>query len=82
MKQVNIYEARGQLSRLLEEVEGGEEILIARNGKPIVRLTPVNPPRRVLGRWQGQVPPLSEADWQASDEGVSAAFKASLDGAP
>ena len=38
MKKVNIHEAKTHLSRLLEEVEAGEEIVIARSGKPIARL--------------------------------------------
>jgi len=38
MRQVNIHEAKTQLSRLLVEVEGGEEVVIARAGKPVARL--------------------------------------------
>ncbi len=37
---VNIYEAKTHLSRLLARVEAGEEIIIARNGRPIARLMP------------------------------------------
>jgi prevent-host-death family protein len=74
LKQVNIYEARGQFSKLLEEAEGGEEIVIARNGKPIVRLVPVDAPKRVIGRWRGQVPVLDEDDWRASDDAVAELF--------
>jgi prevent-host-death family protein len=38
MKQVNVHEAKTQLSRLLQEVENGEEIVIARNGEPVAKL--------------------------------------------
>ena len=38
MTTVNIHQAKTQLSRLLAEVEGGEEVVIARNGKPVARL--------------------------------------------
>lgn len=38
MRQVNIHEAKSQLSRLLAAVEAGEEIIIARGGKPVARL--------------------------------------------
>ncbi len=38
MIQVNVHEAKTHLSRLLEQVEAGEEIIIARNGKPVARL--------------------------------------------
>jgi prevent-host-death family protein len=38
---VNIHEAKTQLSKLLERVEEGEEVIIARGGKPIARLLPI-----------------------------------------
>jgi prevent-host-death family protein len=41
MRTVNVHEAKTTLSRLLEEVEGGESIVIARNGKPIAELKPI-----------------------------------------
>lgn len=47
MKTVNIHEAKTHLSRLLAEVAGGDEIVIARAGKPIARLAPVDRPRRM-----------------------------------
>ena len=78
MKIVNVYEARGQFSRLLDEAEAGEEVIIARNGTPVVRLVPVNPPQRRLGRWRGQVPAVSDEQWAASDEAVSQEFAESL----
>jgi prevent-host-death family protein len=40
MKVVNVHEAKTQLSRLLERVEAGEQITIARAGKPIADLVP------------------------------------------
>jgi prevent-host-death family protein len=40
VKQVNVHEAKTQLSRLLQEVEDGEEIVIARNGTPVAKLVP------------------------------------------
>jgi prevent-host-death family protein len=41
MKKVNIYEAKSHFSRLLREVAAGEEIIIAKDGRPIARLVPV-----------------------------------------
>ncbi len=38
MPVVNVHQAKTQLSRLLAQVEGGEEVVIARNGKPVARL--------------------------------------------
>ena len=57
MVQVNVQDAKTQLSRLLADVERGEEVVIARNGRPIARLTPVEAPaERELGFVAGTVP--------------------------
>jgi len=57
MAQVNVHEAKTQLSRLLARVEAGEEVVIARDGKPVARLVPVAPStvRRVPGEDAGKV---------------------------
>jgi len=47
MKQVNIHQAKTELSKLVERAEAGEEILIARAGRPVAKLVP-------LGRGQGR----------------------------
>lgn len=54
---VNVHEAKTQLSRLLERVESGEEVIIARAGKPVARLVPLatESPRRTPGRLKGKV---------------------------
>ena len=57
MKTVNIHEAKTHLSRLIEDVSAGEEVVIARNGKPVARLLPVvarSHPRRP-GQWRGKI---------------------------
>lgn len=56
-EQVNVYEAKTHLSKLLERVEAGEEIVIARNGRPVARLVPAQRerPPRVPGGWEGKV---------------------------
>lgn len=54
MAEVNVHEAKTHLSRLLLRVAGGEEIVIARAGKPVARLVPIEPkPRRVIGQDDG-----------------------------
>jgi prevent-host-death family protein len=53
--QVSVHEAKTHLSRLLRRVAAGEEIVIARSGKPVARLTPVTKPkRRALGIDEGK----------------------------
>jgi prevent-host-death family protein len=44
MRQVNIHEAKTQLSRLVAAAEQGEEIVIARYGEPIAKLVAIRPP--------------------------------------
>lgn len=57
MVEVNVHEAKTHLSRLLARVARGEEIVIARAGRPVARLVPVARPkgRRVLGRDKGKL---------------------------
>ncbi|WP_419939158.1 type II toxin-antitoxin system Phd/YefM family antitoxin [Candidatus Palauibacter sp.] len=41
---VNVHEAKTQLSRLLAQVEAGEDVVIARRGEPVARLVACKPP--------------------------------------
>ncbi len=51
MTTVNVHEAKTHLSRLLERVQHGEQIVIAKAGHPVALLTPIAaPPRRQPGR--------------------------------
>jgi prevent-host-death family protein len=55
---VNMHEAKTHLSRLVERVEGGEEIVIGRAGKPVAKLVPYRDAAlgpRVPGAWKGRV---------------------------
>lgn len=56
MRSVNIHEAKTHLSRLVDEVSDGHEIVIAKAGKPVARLVPfrVPAPRRKLGALAGR----------------------------
>jgi prevent-host-death family protein len=55
MKQVDIHEVKTHLSRLLREVEEGEEIVIRRNGHSVARLVPFGDGTRQLSAWSGRV---------------------------
>ena len=61
---VNIHEAKTHLSRLVERAEAGEEILIARAGRPVARLVPLQTrtEARRPGRWRGRVRISSDFD--------------------
>lgn len=56
-KPVNIHEAKTHLSRLVERVEAGEEITLARAGRPVARIVPYEARRqpRTPGLWKGRV---------------------------
>jgi prevent-host-death family protein len=56
MKQVNIHQAKTDLSKLIERAEAGEEIVIARAGKPAAKLVPLTASRghRRLGLLDGK----------------------------
>jgi len=55
VNQVNVQEAKTRLSQLLARVEAGEEIVIARGGKPVARLVAVASPPRAVGFVTGRL---------------------------
>ena len=76
MKVANIHEAKTHLSRLLERVARGEEVIIARAGRPIARLVPYAYPDRVRegGQWRGMIRIGEDFD-EPLPEGIAAAFR-------
>lgn len=64
MQIVNIHEAKTHLSRLLEAVEQGEEVVIARAGRPVATLSVYRPARRSVA------PPgsLKGSDWLMTED--------------
>lgn len=56
MLTVNVHEAKTQLSRLLTQVEAGEEVIIARRGQPVARLVGCKPKgKRQFGAMKGKI---------------------------
>jgi prevent-host-death family protein len=52
---INVHEAKTHFSRLLERVQAGEEVIIAKAGRPVARLVPFAPPgKRALGPDAGE----------------------------
>lgn len=70
MTQVNVHEAKTHLSRLLDRVIGGEEIVIAKAGKPIARLIACEPPKekRIPGQDAGKVQIAEDFDAPLPDD--------------
>jgi prevent-host-death family protein len=70
MKQVNIHQAKAQLSKLLRRVAAGEEILIAKRGVPVARLAPVpaGSRKRALGAYGDTIKIADDFDAPLTDE--------------
>lgn len=81
MTKVNMHEAKTNLSKLVDQALKGEDIIVARSGKPLVRLVPIDPPssQRPMGLHATKLSdeevaesmrPLSDEDlgfWQDDD---------------
>ena len=74
MRQVNVHEAKTDLSKLLEAVEDGERVIIARAGEPVAVLVPYKAAvrKRKLGQFPGEVTVHPDFDELPSD--IAAAF--------
>ncbi len=74
---VNMHEAKTHLSKLVARVEGGEQIMITRAGKPAAKLVPalpVTPRKRTLGGWEGKMRMPTEAEWAEMDREIERDF--------
>jgi prevent-host-death family protein len=75
--QVNMHEAKTHLSRLVERAAAGEEIVIARAGKPVAKLVPVTsgePRPRRIGAWKGKLWLAEDWDSDAVNEEIARDF--------
>ena len=78
--QVNMHEAKAQLSRLAKLAWQGEEVIIAKSGKPFLKLVPYETDtaaekteRRQLGVWKGRI--WMAPDFDETDEEIIEAFE-------
>jgi prevent-host-death family protein len=86
----NIHDAKTNLSKLIEVALRGEDVVIAKAGKPVVRLvaiedkpeekplTPGEKLQRGIGMWKGKVPEITDEQWAESDRYVLQLFEESL----
>ena len=75
MAQVGMHEAKTKLSQLVERAEAGEDIVIARNGKPAARLVPISPASSIAsvrGVWRDRV--LIADDFDELPDDIAAAL--------
>jgi len=69
MYQVNIHEAKTSLSKLIKKVVNGEEVIIAKGNKPIVKMVSIeeNRPKRKLGSGKGRIKIADDFDAPLDD---------------
>ncbi len=74
MEIVNLYEAKTNLSRLVDQANAGEHIVIAKGGKPMALLTPLTPKKRTIryGMMKGQFTVPADFDAPLPDEIIGA----------
>jgi prevent-host-death family protein len=70
---VNIYEAKTRLSQLVDKAAAGEDVVVSRNGKPLVRITRLEEPKRKIkyGVMKGKVKVAADFDASLPEEILS-----------
>jgi prevent-host-death family protein len=78
MKSVNIHEAKTNLSKLVDRASKGESFIIAKAGKPLVKVVPLDSPSKIrrIGFMDGQFSVPDDFDTMGSDE-IEALFNGS-----
>jgi prevent-host-death family protein len=76
MKSVNIYDAKTRLSELVDAAAAGEDVVVCRNGRPVARITQLEPTKRVIkwGVLKGKIRVSADFDAPLPDE-VLAGFE-------
>jgi prevent-host-death family protein len=64
MMEVSIYDAKNSLSELVKRAEQGEEVILSRHGRPVVKLIALPPAKRVLGKARGLVREIDKNWWK------------------
>lgn len=73
--QTNMHEAKTNLSQLVDAALNGEEVIIAKAGKPMVQLVPLQTkPKRCFGQFQGHFVVASDFDDEAVNQDIADLF--------
>ena len=69
---INIHEAKTHLSKIVDEVAAGAEVIIAKSGKPMARLSPIAAPRsKKLGLLKGKIKVPDDFNESLDDEVIA-----------
>ena len=84
MRTINIHEAKTHLSRYVEEAAAGEEIIIAKAGKPVAKLVPLQPrpQRRKLGIAAGEFTVPDDFDAPLPDDVLALFYEGPIEPPP
>jgi prevent-host-death family protein len=74
MDLLNVHYAKTHLSKLLDRVAAGEEIVLGKHGKPVARLVPIQPVTRKPGRLKGKIKIAADFDAPLPED-IAAAFR-------
>jgi prevent-host-death family protein len=76
MESINIYDAKTRLSQLVDKAAGGDDVVVSRNGKPLVRITRLQEPKRPIkfGVLKGKIRIAADFDAPLPEE-VLAGFE-------
>lgn len=79
MHLINMHQAKTQFSKLVESAMNGEEVIIAKSGKPVVKLVPISSkkPKRRLGVLKGKIKVADDFDAPLSED-ILGEFEGSL----
>jgi prevent-host-death family protein len=72
-EQYNIHEAKTQLSRIIERVEQGDEVIISRAGKPVAKVVPLRPHVKRTGRGSLRGKLVLADDWDSPETNAAIA---------
>jgi prevent-host-death family protein len=71
---LNLYDAKTALSALVDDAAAGEEIIIAKNGRPRAKLVPIRAPRRQPGRFKDKIWMSPDFDAPLPDDVIAAFY--------
>lgn len=74
---VNMHDAKSNLSKLVLQAHEGDEIIIARAGKPVAKIVPYEAPARtsLFGALKDVIPEITDEQWEASDRDMAKLWK-------
>ncbi|MBV8073772.1 MAG: type II toxin-antitoxin system Phd/YefM family antitoxin [Acidobacteriaceae bacterium] len=72
--EVSIYDAKNKLSELVKRAEQGEEVILSRHGRPVVKLIALPPRKRVLGTARGLFREIDPDWWKPMTDEETEAF--------